>query len=94
MRANLRFVRFSAGVSSFRGGFFFRLAGFLYRWLVSLKPGILVQDRSRWIADAFLVGDALVGRLPDIGIAQEADPLTLTSTTMTFLSQGVFFRPL
>jgi hypothetical protein len=42
MRANFRLVRFSAAVSSPRGGFFFRLAGFLDRWLVPLESGILV----------------------------------------------------
>jgi ribose/xylose/arabinose/galactoside ABC-type transport system permease subunit len=56
MRANLRFVRFSAAVSSPRGGFFFRLASSLHRWFVPLESGILVQYRPRWIGDAFLVG--------------------------------------
>src|SRR3954469_6715015 len=69
MRANLRFVRFSAAVSSPRGGFFFRLASLLHRWLVPLESGILVQYRPRWIGDVFLVG----GRLADVGAAQEAD---------------------
>src|SRR3954452_10509372 len=73
MRANLRFVRFSAAVSSPRGGFFFRLASLLHRWLVPLESGILVQYRPRWIGDVSLVGDRLVGRLADVGAAQEAD---------------------
>src|SRR5438309_7681424 len=79
MRANLRFVRFSAAVSSPRGGFFFRLASFLHRWLVPLESCILVQHRPRWIGDAFLVGDRLVGRLADVGATQEADRFPLDS---------------
>lgn len=42
MRASFRFVRFSAAVSSPRGGFFFRLASPRYGWLVPLKPGVFV----------------------------------------------------
>jgi len=79
MRANLRFVHFSAAVSFPRGGFFFRLASFLHRWLVPLKSSILVQHRPRWRGDAFLVGDLLVGRLAGVGATQEADPFPLDS---------------
>jgi len=42
MRASFRLVRFSAAVSSPRGGFFFRLASFLDRWFVPLESGIFV----------------------------------------------------
>src|SRR3954470_23767878 len=102
MRANLRFVRFSAAVSSPRGGFFFRLVSFLYRRLISLKSGILVQYRPRWIGDAFLVGDRLVGRLADVGATQEVDRFALDGgddhvlVAMCLLPatvvQGLFFR--
>jgi hypothetical protein len=42
VRANFRLVRFSAVVNSPLAAFFFRLAGFLYRWLVPLETTILV----------------------------------------------------
>ncbi len=42
MRASFRFVRFSAAVSSPRGGFFFRLMSPRPDRLVSLEPGVLV----------------------------------------------------
>src|SRR5260370_2015880 len=45
--ANFRLVRFSASVSSPRGGFFFRLAGFLHCRLIALEPGILLQGGLR-----------------------------------------------
>src|SRR5437870_10315684 len=77
MRAYLRFVRFSAAVSSPRGGFFFRLAGFLHRWFVPLKAGIFVQHGSRWVSDARLVRNGLVGRLAGVVATQEANALTL-----------------
>src|SRR5947209_11918453 len=75
-RANLRFVRFSAGVRSPPRGFFFRLASFLDRWLVPLEPGVLVQHRVRRIRDRFLVGDLLVVCLADVCVAQEPDAVT------------------
>src|SRR5213082_2709623 len=74
-RANFRFVRFSAAVSSPPRGFFFRLASFLDRWLVPLEPRVLVQDRPRRVGDTLLVGDLLVVRLAGIGPAQEANAL-------------------
>src|SRR5215831_5450476 len=73
MRANFRFVRFSAAVNSPRGGFFFRLVRFLYRGLVPLESSILVQHRPRWIGEAYLLGDRLVGRLADVGATPEVD---------------------
>src|SRR6266446_2589206 len=75
MRPNFRLARFSAAVSSPPGGFFFRLAGFRYCWLVPLETAILVQDGLRRIGDALLVGDALVRFSAGVGPAQEADAL-------------------
>src|SRR5258708_32271560 len=60
MRANFRFVRFSAAVSSPRGGFFFRLASLLDRRVIPLEAGILVQDGLRRIGNSFGIGDRLV----------------------------------
>src|SRR5205814_3767627 len=54
--ANFRLVRFSTAVSSPRGGFFFRLAGFLHRRLIALESGILVQGGLRRVGDPFLIG--------------------------------------
>ncbi len=42
LRLNFRLVRFSEAVNSLPATFFFRLAGFLYRWLVSLETTILI----------------------------------------------------
>jgi hypothetical protein len=102
MRANLRLVRFSAAVSSPRGGFFFRLASFLHHRLVPLESGILVQHRPRWIGDVFLVGDRLVGRLADLGATQELDRslsdrgddhvLVAVGLLPATVVQGLFFR--
>src|SRR6266542_4302376 len=47
--ANFWLVRFSASVSSPRGGFFFRLAGLLHCRLIALESGILVQGGPRRI---------------------------------------------
>src|SRR5256885_11254951 len=61
--ANFRLVRFSASVSSPRGGFFFRLAGLLHCRLIALESGILVQG-GRWrVGDPFLIGYLFVIRL-------------------------------
>src|SRR5271165_4227975 len=73
MRANFRFVRFSAAVSSPRGGFFFRLASLLDRWFVPLEAGILVQDSLRRIANSFRIGYLLVVGLANASPAQEVD---------------------
>ena len=99
MRANFRFVRFSAAVSSPRGGFFFRLAGFLDRWLVPLKSGIFVQYRLRRIGNAFLIGNFFVVRLTDVGPAQEPNTFTLSIhddhvlVAVGFLLPAVVRRP-
>ena len=73
MRANFRFLRFSAAVRSLPRGFFFRLASLGHRWLVPLESRILVQDRPRRIGDVLVIGDLLVMGLADIGLAQEAN---------------------
>src|SRR5690242_11626284 len=75
--ANFRLVRFSAGVSSPRRGFFFRLAGLGHRGFVPLESRIVVQGRPRRIGDVFLIGDLLVMGLADIGPAQEIDARAL-----------------
>src|SRR5262249_43671327 len=61
--ANLRLVRFSASVSSPRGGFFFRLAGLLHCRLIALESSILVQGSPRRVGDPFLIGYLFVVRL-------------------------------
>src|SRR5438270_14075966 len=60
---NFWLVRFSASVRSPRGGFFFRLAGFLHCRLIALESGILVQGCRRRVGDPFLLGDLFVMRL-------------------------------
>src|SRR4051812_5871570 len=75
IRPIFRLARFSAAINSLPAGFFFRLAGFLHRWFVPLEPTVLVQDRPRWIGDARVVGNALVGCLADIGVTQKIDTL-------------------
>src|SRR5256714_2846761 len=72
--ANFRFVRFSASVSSPRGGFFFRLAGFLHCRLIALEAGILVQAGLRWIGDPFLIGYLFLMRLAGVRLAQVVNP--------------------
>src|SRR5260221_5445172 len=74
--ANVRLVCFSAAVSAPRGGFFFRLVGLPDCWFVPLKARIFVQHRPRWIGQVLLVGHLFVVRLTDVGLTQEADPLT------------------
>src|SRR6266704_7123368 len=73
--ANLRLVRFSASVSSPRGGFFFRLAGFLHRRLIALESSILVQGGLRRIGDPFLIGYLFLMRLAGVRLAQVVNPL-------------------
>src|SRR5262249_27255284 len=73
--ANFWLVRFSASVSSPRGGFFFRLAGFLHRWLIALESGILVQGGPRRIGDSFLIGYLFVVRLAGVRSAEVVNPL-------------------
>src|SRR5947209_3642516 len=73
MRHNFRLVRFSAAVSSPPRGFFFRLARFRHRRLVSLESAVLVQDGARRISDALLIGQALVRYPAGSGLAQKVD---------------------
>src|SRR5947209_18847774 len=107
MRANFRFLCFSASVSFPRGGFFFRLAGFLYCWLIPLKGCVLVQHRPRRIGNALLVSDLLVVRLADVGLTQELDAWTVDASDhhvlvgmrllLSAVVRGLFFwvfRPL
>src|SRR3982751_5474837 len=72
--ANLRFLRFSASVSSPRGGFFFRLAGFLHRRVIALESAILVQGGLRRVADPFLIGFLFVVRLAGARSAEVVNP--------------------
>jgi hypothetical protein len=99
--ANFWLVRFSASVSSPRGGFFFRLAGFLHRRLIALESGVLVQGGVRRIGDPFLIGYLFVVRLARARSAEVVNPfppdvdddhvlvamLLLTPT----VKQGLFF---
>jgi hypothetical protein len=107
MLANFRLVRFSVSVSVPRGGFFFRLAGFLYCWFIPLESGILVQYRSRRVSDVLLIGDPFVVRLAGVGFAQEPNVWTLYTgdyhvlvavrLLLAAVVQGLFlgvFRPL
>src|SRR5437764_676523 len=73
--ANFRLVRFSASVSSPRGGFFFRPAGFLHRRLIALEAGILVQGGRRRVGDPFLIGYLFLVRLAGVRLAQVVNPL-------------------
>src|ERR1700737_4671198 len=72
--ANLRLVCFSASVSSPRGGFFFRLAGFLHRRLIALESSILVQGGPRRVGDPFLIGHLFVVRLARVRSAEVVNP--------------------
>src|SRR5262245_27272951 len=72
--ANFRFVRFSASVSFPRGGFFFRLAGFLHRRLIALESGILVQGGPWRVGDPFLIGYLFVVRLAGARSAEVVNP--------------------
>src|SRR5436189_886813 len=73
--ANFRLVRFSASVSSPRGGFFFRLAGFLHCRLIALESAILVQGGCRRVGDSFLIGYLFVMHLARVRLAQVVNPL-------------------
>src|SRR5262245_61410317 len=70
-RASLRLVRFAAGVSSLRRGFFFRLASFLDQRFVALKASVFVQHRIRRIGDAFTIRNLLLVGLASVGLTQE-----------------------
>src|SRR5438067_7953990 len=71
--ANFRFLRFSASVSSPRGGFFFRLASFLHCRLIALEAGILVHGDPRRTGDPFLIGNLFLMRLARVRLAQVAN---------------------
>src|SRR6516165_6547112 len=72
--ANFRLVRFSASVSSPRGDFFFRLAGFLHRRLIALESAILVQGGPRRVGDLFLIGHLFLMRLARVRFAEVVNP--------------------
>src|SRR5438552_860353 len=72
--ANFRLARFSASVSSPRGGFFFRLAGLLHCRLIALDSAILVLGGTRRLGDPFRIGDLLVMRLAGLSLAQVVNP--------------------
>src|SRR5438128_12203343 len=72
--ANFRFVRFSASVRSPRGGFFFRLAGFLHGRLIALEAGVFVQGGPRRIGDRFLLGDLFLMDLARVRLSQVVNP--------------------
>src|ERR1700733_11434787 len=73
--ANFRLACFSASVSFPRGGFFFRLAGFLHCRLIALESGILVQGGPRRIGDPFRIGYLFVVRLAGVRSAEVVNPL-------------------
>src|SRR5436190_9718664 len=72
--ANFRLVRFSASVSFPRGGFFFRLAGFLHCRLIALEAVVLVQGGVRRIGDPLVIGHLFVVRLAGAGSAEVVNP--------------------
>src|SRR5215831_196786 len=100
--ANFRLLRFSASVSSPRGGFFFRLAGFLHCRLIALESAILVHGGPRRVGDPFRIGYLLVVRLAGVGLAEVLNPLALgvddddVLVAMLLLAptvkNGLFFR--
>jgi hypothetical protein len=77
MRANFRFVRFSAGVSSPPRGFFFRLASLPDRRFIPLESSILVEFRPRRVGDGLLIGHLLVVCFPREGSAEELDAVVV-----------------
>src|SRR2546421_2344409 len=100
--ANLRFLRFSASVSSPRGGFFFRLAGFLHCRLIALESGILVQGGPRRVGDSFLIGYLFLMRLARVCLAEVVNPfprgvdddhvLVAMLLLAPAVKKGLFFR--
>src|SRR5262249_38429625 len=72
--ANFRLVRFSASVSSPRGGFFFRLAGLLHRRLIALESRVLVQGGPRRGGGPFLLGLLFVVHLAGARSAEVVNP--------------------
>src|SRR5262249_20912387 len=73
--ANLRLLRFSASVSSPRGGFFFRLAGLLHRRLIALESGVLVQGGLGRVGDPLFIGYLFLMGLVRVRSAQVVNPL-------------------
>src|SRR5438445_1851980 len=73
--ANFRLVRFSASVSSPRGGFFFRLAGLLHGRLIALESGVLVQGGLRRVGDPLRIGYLFLMRLARVRLAEIVNPL-------------------
>jgi hypothetical protein len=102
MRANFRFVRFSAALSSPPGGFFFRLASFLDCRVIPLESEILVQDCRGRIGNPFRIGNLLVVGLANVRMAQEVDAfpwqghdddvLVGVGLLLAAVVQGLFFR--
>src|SRR5262245_2680817 len=100
--ANFRFVRFSASVSFPRGGFFFRLAGFLHRRLIALESGVLVQGGPWRVGDPFLIGYLFVVRLAGARSAEVVNPsasgvdddhvLVAMLLLASAVKKGLFFR--
>src|SRR5262249_49382268 len=75
IRANFRLPRFSASVSSPRGGFFFRLAGLLHCRLIALESGVLVQGGLRRVGDPLLIGSLFLMCLARVRWAEVVHPL-------------------
>src|SRR5437899_4559603 len=100
--ANFWLVRFSASVSSPRGGFFFRLAGLLDCRLIALESGILVQGGPRRVGDPFLIGYLFVMRLAGARSAEVVNPsapgvdddhvLVAMLLLAPAVKKGLFFR--
>src|ERR1700757_2434884 len=100
--ANFRLVRFSASLSFPRGGFFFRLAGFLHPRLIALEPGIVVQGGPWRVGDPFLIGYLFVVRLAGARSAEVVNPsapgvdddhvLVAMLLLAPAVKKGLFFR--
>src|SRR5260370_7039385 len=102
IRANFRLVRFSASVSSPRGGFFFRLAGLLHCRLIALESGVLVQGGPRRVGDPFLIGYLFVVHLAGTRSPEVVNPfapsvdddhvLVAMLLLAPAVEKGLFFR--
>src|SRR5437867_6990355 len=64
--ANFRSVRFSASVSSPRGGFFFSLPGLLHRRLILLQSVVVVHGVPRRVGHPALIGYLFILRLAEV----------------------------
>src|SRR5712691_10525927 len=60
-----------------RGAAFFRLVGLLHFGVITLKAGVLIQDRSQRIANRFDIHDLFVMNFPGIRLTQIAHALGL-----------------